>query len=252
MTLHSQASSTGFLDLSIVFAVAKYDPKVFTDQFLKAKGIIPNDWQLAQPVRPHRQQIELLFKNGVRIIGEPGAIRFVESMVNKISDDLAIPEIARKFAASVPNIDYRSVGINPRRYASFSDTQDGAIKFINEFLLTPSPWQKVGKAPVRSNIDLGFSLEQCLLRVNIQEARIKLQDQKPASAILFMGNYHYSIQADTIETILTNVNRAMDNLSAHLADYEDLIDTKFLGKNQANKLSKTVAKIEEKPLLAIC
>ena len=239
-------SSLGFLDLSLVLALGHYDPKILTDKFLKAKGIIPNDWQLAKPVESNMRQIELLFKNGVRIIGQPGAIRFVESMVGKTIEALVIPAIARKFSETLPNLDYRSVGLNPRRYRSFSNSQDSARNFINEVLFTPNAWQTFGKEPMRPSIDLNFTLEQCLLRVNVQEAKIQLRDQKPTSAVFFIGNYHYSIQEEAVEARLASINQAMDNLSNNLESYQELIDNKFLSQNNVEQSAQPVEKTQAK------
>ncbi len=233
--------SSGFLDLSLVFAVGQYEPQVLTDEFLKAKSIIPSDWELAKPVETTPRQIELRFKNGVCITGQSGAIRWMESMVGKTPDTLAIPGIARQFAAAVPSLGYRSVDINLRRYVTFADRQAGARHFIYKALLTPHAWQSVGNAPVRASIDLGFTLEQCLLRVNIQEGRLQLPEQEPISAVLFMGNYQYAIQGDAEAARLAKVDQALGNLSENLANFQALVDDQFLGQEYAQKESQLVA-----------
>jgi hypothetical protein len=219
----------GLLDLSIVFAVNQYDPQLLTDRYLKAKGVIPNDWQLAQPAETTRRQIDLLFKNGIRIVGQPGAIRFVESMVGKSPDALTIPNLARQFATTVPNLRYRSVGINPRRYGAFPDPSSSGWQFIHQTLLAPKAWQSYGKAPVQTSLDVGFTLDNCLLRVNIQEARLQVAEVEQISAVLFMGNYHYAVRQGSSEEQVTSVHQALDGLAANLADFQDLVDHHFLG-----------------------
>jgi hypothetical protein len=222
-------SSSGFLDLSLVFALSAYNPQILTVKFLKTQGIIPNDWQLVQPEQSTARQIDLLFKNGVRITGQPGAIRFVESLVGKNLNSLLAPPVARQFAAVMSDLEYRAVGINPRRYGAFTESQNAAQDFINESLLTPKGWQAVGTQPVRTNIDLGFTLDHGLLRVNIQAAQLQRHNQEPVPAVLFMGNYHYAVRGDTSAKRLLSLNQALDALSQNLTGFQDLIDHQLLG-----------------------
>ena len=83
-----QNVNSGLLDLSLVLATDQRKISIITDKNLKAKGIVPNTWQLAQSAAFNSHQVDPLFKNRIRVAGQSGTIRFVESLVNKASEAL--------------------------------------------------------------------------------------------------------------------------------------------------------------------
>ena len=220
-------------DFSIVLATKNHNPTMLTPDFLKGSGVIPEDWELGRPPVLSTRATQVIFKNGVKIEAQPGNISFSEAMSQtKTVEQMEIPQIACRYAASLPNLDYRGVGINPRRFVTF-EAKEGAYKYIRETILSPGPWQDFGIAPVKAGINLVYNLERCLLQLAINEVMLKVRDKESPQevpAISFVGNFHYPLRGKSGEERLQNLKQTINHWQEDLAAYQELIDSKFLAR----------------------
>jgi hypothetical protein len=214
-------------DLSIVLAIRNYNPTLLTPDFLIGSGVVSNDWELArQPaVTPRASQIA--FTNGVQIEAQPGLVSFTEGLSNRESKDLQIPDLVRRYAASLPNLNYLGIGINPRFIISF-DQEAAAERFIQERILSPGSWQEFGTAPMQASVSIIYTLKDCQLRLNINSARLQVGEGTPIPAILFGGNFAYSLSGESPAEHQQSLNRIIDTWTEDVAIYRDLIDNRFL------------------------
>lgn len=121
----------------IVIAAKNNNPTILTVDFLKYSGIIPSDWELArQPVLTN-SAAQVIFTNGVSIVAETNRVIFIEQVADKSANAIAIPLLARKYVETLPNAEYQAIGLNPRGYASFDDSEDAAHNYVSQTLLAP-------------------------------------------------------------------------------------------------------------------
>ena len=73
-------------ELAFVVAAKNYEPSLLNPGFLKYSGIIPSDWELSrQPVFNDRVA-QIVFNNGVNIVGEPQGYFILKTSISISSD----------------------------------------------------------------------------------------------------------------------------------------------------------------------
>lgn len=95
--------------------------------------------------------------------------------------------MAVKFVETLPSADYLAVGVNPRGLVPFFENDRGAHEFLFHKLFAQGAWQDFGQAPAQAAIQLSYVLEQGQLNLAINEAKLKGQDGKSVSAVVFLG-----------------------------------------------------------------
>lgn len=216
-------------DISLILAVTNLNPLLLTLEFLQGSGIIPQTWELAQPPVLSTGSARLVFRNGSSLVAEPGKVTFTEVLSpNKALEAVEIAEIAGKYVATLPNLDYRAVGINPRCFVTFRDRPEAAHRFITETILSPGNWQEVGLAPVEAGINLTYALEGRVLRWNIKEARLQLGDSEAIPAVLFASNFHYDLAGEMGQERSHDVQQHLKNWRTDLEMFRDLANNRFL------------------------
>jgi hypothetical protein len=191
---------------------------------------VPSDWELARPPVLSTRITQIVFRNGVSIVAQPGNIAFSETLSTKPAEDLTVATLARKYIQTLPNADYQAVGISPRRVITFDDQTDSARKYITKTLLTPGAWQQINNTPAQASVNLTYSFEHCQFSLNITESRLQTSEAATIPAILFAGNFNYRIKAEDIATRSKLLTQAIATWQPNLKFYCDLLETKFFPK----------------------
>lgn len=224
-------------DLSIVIAVRDHNPNMLTSDFLKGSGIIPMDWELARPPVLSSRTTKIVFKNGIKIEAQPGTITFSEGlMAPKTPEQMEIPRLASKYTAALPNLDYRAVGINPRRFATFGDRSQAAHRYLTEQILSPGIWQEVGDTPMQAGINLLYSLDGVPLRLSINEAKLQMPEKEAITAILFSGNFHHDLVAENGNDKLSVLQNRLENWRLDWDRFQEILEHKFLTQNHLDSI----------------
>ncbi|MEM9273464.1 MAG: hypothetical protein AAGA80_10950 [Cyanobacteria bacterium P01_F01_bin.143] len=222
-------------DLSIVIAVRDHNPNMLTPDFLKGAGVIPTDWELARPLVLSARSTKIVFKNGIKIEAKPGAITFSEGMVEpKTPEQMAIADLASKYVAALPNLDYRAVGINPRRFTTFGDNPETAPKYIREKILSPGTWQEVGESQMQAGINLVYTINGAPVRLSINEAKLQMPEKEAIPAILFAGNFHHNLVMENGNDKLSVLQNKLNNWRIDWDAFQEILANKFLEQSQLN------------------
>ena len=222
-------------DLSIVIAVKDHNPNILTPDFLKGTGVMPTDWELARPPVLSARSTKIIFKNGIKIEAQPGTITFSEGMVDpKTPEEMAIADLASKYVAALPNLDYRAVGINPRRFATFGDDPEAAHKYIKEKILSPGMWQEVGETPMQAGINLLYTVNSTTLRLGINEAKLQMPEKEAIPAILFTGNFHHDLVGENGKDKLSALQSQLEKWRMDWDAFQEILANKFLEQSQLN------------------
>ncbi len=215
-------------ELVIVIAAKNNNPTILTADFLRYSGIIPGDWELArQPVFTNSAS-QVIFTNGVSIVAETNRVIFIEALADKDVSVIAIPQIARKYVETLPNAEYQAMGLNPRGYASFDNSEESACNYLSKTLLAPGAWQEVGTTPVRATVNYVYTLERGQFNLSVNEAALRQANETTLPIVLFSGNFSYKIATNSKEEQLKNLYKALSNWQADLDTYTDIVNNKFL------------------------
>ena len=217
-------------EFGIIIAAKNHTPTVLNPDFLKYSGIVPTEWELArQPI--YTQSVsQVAFTNGVVIVAEPTRVIFIEAIEGKAITEIAVADIAKKYVQTLPNIEYEAVGINPRSYITFDQQQDTAHQYIANTLLSTGAWQEIGTAPVRTTLNLAYTLERCPFYLTVSEAALRNPDETSTPIVLFNGSFSYQVIGETAQERLTNLHQIIDNWQADLSNYQDIISNNFIAK----------------------
>lgn len=220
-------------ELSISIAAQKLNPTMLSEDFLKASGIIPSDWELnKQPVlNPNYAQVS--FENGVSIVTQPRNITFIEMLGTKEAQEIKLPELVHRYVEKLPLAEYQGLSISPKSIVPLSGGADVARQYIAETLLAPGPWQEFEQAPVQAGLNLLYQLERCQFNLSINEARLQLPDQRSLPALLFSGSFNYDLTSNSERERINKLNQRIDQWEADLEAFREMVNQRFLGQQQS-------------------
>lgn len=233
-------------ELAIVIATQNHNPTVLTPDFLKYSGIVPADWELAQSPVCTPNVAQIVFQNGTGITAQRDRIIFSETMSAKSMADVVMPKIACQYLASLPNVEYRAVGINPRGHAVLAGGVEATNNYMTQTLLGEGDWKTVGNSPLRAAVQLSYRLERSQLNLSVTEAAIQLPEQELLPVILFSGNFNYTIAPQAAEPKHTALTQVIQGWQLDLQTFQDMINSKFL-----NQTTVVVDVAEAQPILPV-
>ncbi len=221
-------------ELAISIAAKNLNPTMLSEDFLKFSGIIPDDWELAkQPVlNPNVAQVT--FQNGVSIVAQQRTVTFMEAIGTKSLEELNIPVVAQKYIEKLPKAEYKGLSISPKALIPFPDNQNAARQYITKNLLAPGAWQDFGNAPVQAGLNLLYQLDRCQFSLSINEAKISLPDQSSMPALLFTGNFNYTLEDGFQQRKIDQLTQGITSWKSDLKDFQEVVKQRFL--NQQNQV----------------
>ncbi|MBE9212782.1 hypothetical protein IQ247_08760 [Plectonema cf. radiosum LEGE 06105] len=221
-------------ELAIAITAKDLNPNAVNLDFLKYSNIISSDWELARPAVQTKSLTQLVFQNGIAIVTQPNRIVFAEAIDQKDIQQKIISQLAAKFIEKLPNIQYQAVGINPKGFVTFTES-NGAANYVLKNLLASGEWREFGKTPVKAAIQLAYTLEDYILNLTINEGLLKISAEKSLPAVLFSGNFNYNIVGNHQQERLQDLHRILQNWNKNLETYQQLINDKFLSDRFEDK-----------------
>lgn len=223
-------------ELVIVIAERTHNPTLLNPDFLRASGIVPIDWELAEPPVVTPRQALVIFQNGIQLAATPERLAFSEIIVGKAVSQVQVPRIAANYVRALPNLEYLAVGIDFRGYVMMEDQPDAAHKYVTETLLTPGDWQNIGKTPVRAAVNFVYTLERGALNLTINEAAQRLPDAPAMTAVLFSGNFEYGLTGNFRTEQLQSLHSYLNSWQADWETYQDIVNKKFIRPSDSDKI----------------
>ncbi|MGD2181218.1 hypothetical protein [Lusitaniella coriacea] len=220
-------------ELAIALFAKTLDPKLAQPDFFQFSGIIPQDWQLQSNPVLNDNLAQFNFENGVNILAQPRTISFFEALGREKSKPLEVPSVARRYINKLPHVDYQALSINPKTIVSFPNQKDGARKYGAEALLSPKLARVLDRAPARASIGVVYELQRCQLQLSINEVNVQKPDGSLVPALLFSGNFNYSIAGETANDKYTRLEQCLDNWQTDLDTFRELVQTHFLGESDS-------------------
>jgi len=214
-------------EISIVLAVQNNSPTLLNADFLKASGII-GEWALARPPVCNANGSQILFQNQINLVALPDQLNFSEGIGGKTPAEIQVPAIASKYLATLPQLDYQAIGINPRGHVVFDDL-DAAQTYMRQTLLAPGSWQELNQRVAKPSLRLSYTLETGNLFLGIETAMLRLPGQEMASAVvMFSGNFNYPVVSTDAASKLPEVQQQISYWQRDLEIFRELINHKFL------------------------
>ncbi len=103
------AKTLDFSQLIISLKVSNPDHGVIRPHFLTTSGIVPESWEISEFLIVSGHDREVKFVNGLSIVGSRDKVMFVESIHDNPPEESKASGMARRFAATLPDLGYRAV-----------------------------------------------------------------------------------------------------------------------------------------------
>lgn len=233
-------------EIGITISAQNLNPAILNIDFLKSSGVVPSDWQLAkQPVlSPTRSQLS--FQNGLNIVAQPRTITFAEAL--KVDGTgsaspvgLSAPQIAAKYAESLPHADYLGLSLTPRILVNFPSPDRTPREFLVGTLLAPGPWQQIGRAPAQASYNFVYVLERCQLTISLNEVRLRSKtDQQSIPAIMFAGSFNYGLSDLPDSERVGKLKEYVGAWTTDLEEFQEIVNQKFLGQEGGIGSAETI------------
>lgn len=213
--------------LEVVLVVKEHNPKSLNLEFLKDTGIIPIDWELAQPPTCTEDIALVSFQNGVYIVHQGDIVTFLEDTRSKGSGEVEVPQIAHKYVERLPQVNYQSVGINPKGYAAFNNNGE-ARKYLLETLLPPDRWHESERKIVQAVVNFVYNLDRGLFNLTVKNTALELSEEKVIPIVSFSGNFHRDIARIPEEDRFQVLSQIIENWQTDIETYREIVNKRFL------------------------
>lgn len=230
LTSAVNSSETKFIEeISIIIAAEGLSPTMMSQEFLKFSGIIPQEWELAQQPILNPNFARLNFTNGIGIDAQPRSITFSETLHNKQAE-LAIHQVANRYIEKLPHAEYMGLSLSPKILLPFPDSPTMVREYITGTLLGSGSWKRIGNAPVQAGINLMYFLDRCQLTISISEAKLQKSQEQIFTAILFSGNFNYSVNLaqNSTRDRTAQTQDFLSNWNNDLEEFREIVNHKFL------------------------
>ena len=221
-------------ELAIAITAKNLNPSIINLDFLTYSNIISSELELARQPIYTKNLTQLVFQSGIAIVAQPNRIVFAETIDTKDIQELQISKVAAKCIEKLPNVEYKAVGINPKGFVTFTES-NGASNYLLNNLLASGEWREFGKTPVKAAIQLAYNLESSQFNLTINEGLLKVSEETSVPAVLFSGNFDYKISINEPEARLKDLHEILRNWKSNLEIYKQLINDKFLSLVTADK-----------------
>ncbi|BAQ62574.1 hypothetical protein GM3708_2980 [Geminocystis sp. NIES-3708] len=202
------------------------NPHNFSINQLQEMEVIPSHWQLSKPVLNKSQSLQFCFKSGIIIIINVGNI----SVIGKISNNaFNLTKIVNNFVKKFYQYNWQRIQINLRRLISLPGDKTNGKKFINETLLQSKKWDILGIKPVKAQVTLMYSFPDFPLMINIKDVKVKDNNQKIKSALLFKGIFNYNLTSKYNHKI-KYLYSIINNNSQNIEIFNQIIEENFLSE----------------------
>ena len=239
LTSAVNSSETKFIEeISIIIAAQDLSPTMMSQEFLKFSGIIPQEWELAQQPVLNPNFARLNFTNGIGIDAQPRSITFSETLNNKQAE-LAIHQVADRYIKKLPYAEYMGLSLSPKILLPFPDSSTMVREYITGTLLGSGSWKRIGNAPVQAGINLMYFLDRCQLTISISEAKLQKAQEQTLTAILFSGNFNYSVNLgqNSAPDRTAQTQDFLSNWNNDIEEFREIVNHKFLDFDRLSEQS---------------
>jgi len=225
----TSASVLELQELAIQIIAQDFRPGLMSLDVLKMSGVIPADWELSQNPIQGQNAAQLSFTNGLNLVAQPQRLMFLEQMGG--GGTLQGPAIAQAYLDKFPHADYQGLTIAPKVLLGFPEQADVPHQFMTQKLLAPGSWQQMGNDPLHAALTLHYTLKRCPLSINISEVQLNQPPHGIVSALLFTGNFNYTLPPEISEPKAEFLSKRVSLWQTDTTQFREVVYKKFLNSS---------------------
>jgi len=203
------------LSASVVVVAQGHNPTILHPAFLSSQGIVPVDWETAEPPVCTPAFAVVRFSNDIVFVVD--AEKFQVSDNRFQADPAASPlsGLTTRYIEKLPHVRYTAVGINFEGFAACDAPESHIIKRF----LKQGPWSKSNLRPQALGLTFVYPLPDATLRLTCDAAKAR---QAPNDAgrtgLLVRANYHKELAQTSAMEEARIFLRGFANRFAHFRD----------------------------------
>ena len=188
------SNDTGYSlnSVNVVVTAEFHNPSIINPDFLRSKGIVPEDWNVVETVTsPVLSMIR--YENGITWTVEQSKLTVAENCMQSFQDIYLAHSLACGYLRTLPHVPYRSLGLN----CTILKPVESAENWLTDRFLKPGSWK--GR-----NFDTLFLLPRFLLRdanstwiLSFEIGRAEAQDGNSSTAVIVQINIHHEGPLDS-------------------------------------------------------
>lgn len=213
--------------VEFVLAVDKHNPILFNPEFLKAEGIIPNDWELTEPPTYIQGTALVVFQNGIYIAHQGNIIAFFEDTRTKHLENLEVPQIVQNYVELFPDENYRAVGLNLEGHTTFN-IQEEARNYLLETLQNPNYLHELDEDIVQTIVNFIYKIDRGQLTLTVRNTELKRSAEESIPVILFAANFNRNVTELPNEERFNILSQTIRNWQTDIDTYQEIINNRFL------------------------
>ena len=208
------------VELAVVLAASPNDPSIINPDFLQRYGIVDSDLASGQPSIATPAFSQVHYAVGLSVVSTPDRIVFSQLGTPLIVDAIVSPEMAERYATTVPHVNYTGVGINPKVFKTLEEL--GTIA-ISDALRDQGEGIELGSALPEVQIKAIYNDEDRIFVFDVQEIFAEL-DGEQIRGILFQANVHRDLPQGTRGENIKGLTSILSRWPQDLSDFYGLID----------------------------
>lgn len=213
--------------IELALAIEDGNSITVTPTLLKAEGIIPADWQLAQSLTRTDNSVAFSFQNGIHILHQGNLLTFLENVDEKTLEELEAPQIVQSYLKKFPNLNYRALGTNLEGYTTFSSEFD-ACSYLVETFSNSSYKHQSDNNLVQAVASFSYKLDSGLLTITSRNGVLRTSNEERVAVVGFFGNFYRDVSRASKENQLRTLSRFVSNWQADVETYKKIVNERFL------------------------
>ncbi|MFC1736426.1 hypothetical protein ACFL1X_09920 [Candidatus Hydrogenedentota bacterium] len=192
-------------NVSVVVTAQQHNPAILHPSFLKAQGIVPQDWQDDPQTISTPVLARVGFTNGVEFVVQPQRLKITQlgSEENNLRNS-CLPNITKNYVLALPHVKHTAIGINVSCF--IKDSSPGST--LTEQFITKGTWNDKTLKPESCEVKLTYGVPEAHLQLSCQPGELRIDPSAPVPGIVLNGNYHTDLpDGRVIETIEESLSR---------------------------------------------
>lgn len=172
--------------VNVVILAEFNNPSILNPDFLKGKGIVPQDWEAVEVLTtPAFSSVK--YSNNVVFFVDRERFEVRRECGGEFLANYNIHDFAAQYVNILPHVRYTTMGLNWQISIESAEPE----KFIIERFVKPESWKESRSNLLKSSINFSFEVKDAIFNINFAPGRAKVANEEQP-VIIINANFHHT------------------------------------------------------------
>lgn len=182
------------VNTSGVVLAEHHNATILHPAFLRAQGIVPEDWTLATDPICTPPLATASYTNGIVFTVEPDKLQVVDNLPAQDIATSPLPTLITAYVRTLPHVHYTAVGVNLTGFVACPDPES----FLTSRFLTPGAWNSSALPLQALGLRFVYPAPPGLLNLSCDVGGVRRnQESDEMMAVIVRANYHTPLTTDS-------------------------------------------------------